>query len=104
MLSLWRNGLIQTGKFGVRTMSSGLKEALAAKIPVVQEEVKLIREKHGTKTLGTCTVTQAYGGMRSVKCMTYETSLLDPIEGIRFRGYTIPECQVRSHIGVSVKA
>jgi citrate synthase len=37
--------------------------------------------------------TQAYGGMRSVKSMVYETSLLDPVEGIRFRGLTIPECQ-----------
>ena len=36
---------------------------------------------------------QAYGGMRSVKSMVYETSLLDPVEGIRFRGLTIPECQ-----------
>jgi len=29
--------------------------------------------------------------MRSVKCMVWETSALDPIEGIRFRGFTIPE-------------
>ena len=38
-------------------------------------------------------VFQVYGGMRSIKCMVWETSLLDPEEGIRFRGYTIPECQ-----------
>jgi hypothetical protein len=25
--------------------------------------------------------------------MLWETSLLDPLEGIRFRGYTIPELQ-----------
>jgi len=43
--------------------------------------------------LGTCTVEQAYGGMRDVKSMVYETSLLDPQEGIRFRGLSIPECQ-----------
>mmetsp|Transcript_4493 Transcript_4493/g.13626 ORF Transcript_4493/g.13626 Transcript_4493/m.13626 type:complete len:461 (+) Transcript_4493:161-1543(+) len=79
--------------FGARAMSTGLKDAISKKIPEMQSEVKDIREKHGNKVLGTCTVTQAYGGMRSVKCMTYETSLLDPIEGIRFRGYTIPECQ-----------
>lgn len=36
-----------------------------------------------------------YGGMRGIKGMVYETSLLDPEEGIRFRGYSIPECQVR---------
>jgi hypothetical protein len=33
--------------------------------------------------------------MRSVKSMVYETSLLDPVEGIRFRGLTIPECQAK---------
>lgn len=31
--------------------------------------------------------------MRSVKSMTWEPSLLDSQEGIRFRGYTIPEAQ-----------
>src|SRR4030065_2415180 len=36
-------------------------------------------------------IAQAYGGMRSVKCMVWETSALDPIEGIRFRGVTLPE-------------
>jgi len=52
-----------------------------------------VRHAVGNQVLGTCTVDQAYGGMRSVKAMTYETSLLDPNEGIRFRGYSIPECQ-----------
>lgn len=70
-----------------------IKEAFAAKLPAAIEEVKEVRAKYGDEQLGTCTVTQAYGGMRSVKCMTYETSLLDPEEGIRFRGYSIPECQ-----------
>jgi len=41
--------------------------------------------------VGDVSVAQAYGGMRSVKCMVWETSALDPIEGIRFRGFTIPE-------------
>ncbi|XP_071811571.1 citrate synthase, mitochondrial-like isoform X2 [Apostichopus japonicus] len=34
-----------------------------------------------------------YGGMRGIKGLVTETSVLDPDEGIRFRGYTIPECQ-----------
>jgi citrate synthase len=33
--------------------------------------------------------------MRGIKGLIYETSLLDPEEGIRFRGLTIPECQER---------
>ena len=34
-----------------------------------------------------------YGGMRGIKGLVTETSVLDPDEGIRFRGYSIPECQ-----------
>lgn len=36
---------------------------------------------------------QMYGGMRGIKGLVCETSVLDPDEGIRFRGYSIPECQ-----------
>ena len=31
--------------------------------------------------------------MRGIKGLVTETSVLDPNEGIRFRGYSIPECQ-----------
>ena len=34
-----------------------------------------------------------YGGMRGIKGLVTETSVLDPEEGIEFRGYTIPQCQ-----------
>lgn len=34
-----------------------------------------------------------YGGMRGIKGLICETSVLDPDEGIRFRGLSIPECQ-----------
>eukprot|EP00172_Hildenbrandia_rubra_P000267 Plantae.Rhodophyta-Hildenbrandia_rubra.ctg1119.p1 GENE.Plantae.Rhodophyta-Hildenbrandia_rubra.ctg1119~~Plantae.Rhodophyta-Hildenbrandia_rubra.ctg1119.p1 ORF type:complete len:475 (+),score=85.92 Plantae.Rhodophyta-Hildenbrandia_rubra.ctg1119:77-1501(+) len=72
-----------------------LKEAISNKIPSALAEVKEVRERYGDEILGQCTVKQAYGGMRAVRCMTYETSLLDPEEGIRFRGLSIPECQKR---------
>ena len=39
------------------------------------------------------TVDQCIGGARGVKCMLWETSLLDANEGIRFRGHTIPDLQ-----------
>lgn len=85
------------GKFGsVRSMSSGLptlKDRLVQLMPEKQHEVKKLVQDHGDKVLGTCTVAQAVGGMRSVKSMLWETSLLDSMEGIRFRGYTIPELQ-----------
>ncbi|KAL0133392.1 hypothetical protein PUN28_000851 [Cardiocondyla obscurior] len=34
-----------------------------------------------------------YGGMRGIKGLVWEPSVLDPEEGIRFRGKSIPECQ-----------
>jgi len=70
-----------------------LKSKLAELIPAKQAEIKDIKAKYGDKILGTCTVEQAYGGMRDVKSMVTETSLLDAQEGIRFRGYSIPELQ-----------
>jgi len=79
---------------GTRTIStSGLKEILAAQIPEKQAYLKQLKKEHGTKVVGEVTVNQVLGGMRGVKCMLWETSNLDPSEGIRFRGLTIPECQ-----------
>lgn len=70
-----------------------LKARFKELIPIKQQELKQIKDVHGEKILGTCTVEQAYGGMRSVKSMVWECSLLDSEEGIRFRGLTIPEVQ-----------
>jgi len=72
--------------------NTDLKAVLAEKIPVVQEEVKAFRKQHGNTKIGEITIDMLYGGMR-MKGLVTETSVLDPAEGIRFRGYTIPECQ-----------
>jgi hypothetical protein len=58
----------------------GLKKRLREIIPIKQAEVKDVRTRLGNKVLGTCTVEQAYAGMRDVKVMVYETSLLDSQE------------------------
>jgi len=73
--------------------STDLREILANKIPEVQSEVKAFRKEHGNTKVGEITVDMMYGGMRSMKGLVTETSVLDPDEGIRFRGYSIPECQ-----------
>lgn len=70
-----------------------LKEKLASIIPAFAREVADIRKNHGDMVISEVTVSQAYGGMRGVKSMITETSALDPNEGIRFRGYTIPDLQ-----------
>jgi len=68
-----------------------LKDTLKAKIGPMQERVKKLIKEHGDKKISDVTIQQAYGGMRGVKCIVTETSALDPFEGIRFRGFNIPE-------------
>jgi citrate synthase len=68
-----------------------LKEKFAAKMVPMREKVQGILKQNGEMKISDVSIAQAYGGMRSVKCMVWETSALDPIEGIRFRGFTIPE-------------
>ncbi|KAF4010462.1 hypothetical protein G4228_001544 [Cervus hanglu yarkandensis] len=73
--------------------STNLKDILADLIPKEQTRVKTFRQQHGKTVVGQITVDMMYGGMRGMKGLVYETSVLDPDEGIRFRGYSIPECQ-----------
>lgn len=54
-------------------------------------EIKKLIAEHGELSLGEVTVAQAYQGMRGIPGLITETSLLDSNEGIRFRGYSIPE-------------
>jgi len=54
-------------------------------------QLKAIKTEFGSKSLGEVTVDQAIGGMRSIKCMITETSDLDVMTGIRYRGKTIEE-------------
>jgi len=75
------------------TGEATLLERMTALIPEEQKRWQAIKKAHGSKSLGEVTVDQAIGGARGVKCMIWETSLLDAEEGIRFRGYTIPELQ-----------
>ncbi len=54
-------------------------------------EIKKLIAEHGDLSLGEVTIAQAYQGMRGIPGLITETSLLDANEGIRFRGYSIPE-------------
>jgi citrate synthase len=68
-----------------------LKDKFIEKAKPMAAEVKAIIKEHGDKKLGEYTVAQVYQGMKSMIGLVTETSKLDPEEGIRFRGYTIPE-------------
>ncbi len=71
-----------------------MKAILARTIENTRREVKSLLAEHGDRKISEVTIAQAYGGMRGIKCMITETSAVDPQEGIRFRGRSIPDLQV----------
>ena len=68
-----------------------LKEKLYDKIVQGRERVIKLVKEHGSVKISDVTVGQAIGGARGVKSLVTDISYLDPEEGIRFRGHTIPE-------------
>src|SRR6478735_8804471 len=68
-----------------------LKEKFKTKAEALSADIKDIIKNHGDLKLGEITVAQVYQGMRGMPGMVTETSKLDAEEGIRFRGYSIPE-------------
>ncbi len=70
---------------------SNLKDKLSKKIDGWRPRTTKLLKEHGSVKVGDVTIGQMIGGMRGVKCLVTDISYLDPLEGIRFRGYTIPE-------------
>jgi citrate synthase len=68
-----------------------IKDRFKQKSDIVGAEIKELIKEHGNKKIGEVTLSQAYQGMRGITGLVTETSLLDAHEGIRFRGYSIPE-------------
>jgi citrate synthase len=68
-----------------------IKDRFKAKSEKVTAEIKDLLKEHGNKVIGEVQLSQVYHGMRGMTGLITETSLLDAQEGIRFRGYTIPE-------------
>ena len=90
--------------FSVRTYSSAaepdLKTTLKSVIPEKRELLKQVKS-HADKKIGDITVGQVIGGMRTMKSMVWEGSVLDADEGIRFHGKTIADCQQELPKGTS---
>ena len=68
-----------------------IKDRFKEKADAVALEIKELLKEHGEKVIGEVTLSQAYQGMRGITGLVSETSLLDAQDGIRFRGYSIPE-------------
>ena len=68
-----------------------LKKIFKEKSDQLKVEMKSILKEHGNKKVDEVTLKQVFGGMRGVKSMVWTASNLDAEEGIRFRGYNIPQ-------------
>src|SRR5919112_4220253 len=70
-----------------------IKDRFKEKGDAVAAEIKELLKEHGTKKIGEVQLSQVFQGMRGITGLVTETSLLDAHEGIRFRGYSIPDLQ-----------
>jgi len=68
-----------------------LKQKFQEKSAALKVKIKALLKEHGNTKVDEVKLSQVFGGMRGVKSMVWETSQLDANEGIRFRGYSIPE-------------
>ncbi|AEA33516.1 citrate (Si)-synthase [Hippea maritima] len=69
----------------------GIKEKLYEKIQAHRPRITRLYKEFADKVIDDVTVYKIIAGMRGIKALITDISYLDPYEGIRFRGYTIPE-------------
>ncbi|MGM0620410.1 MAG: citrate (Si)-synthase [Bacteroidota bacterium] len=55
------------------------------------KEFQRIKNEHADKVIAEVTLGQVLTGMKGIPLLVTDTSKLDPNEGIRFKGYSIPE-------------
>jgi citrate synthase len=72
-----------------------LKEKLLEKIPEWRSDIKTFLKKNADKVISEVTLKQAYGGMRGVKALVCDTSVVPPDKGLIIRGTPIGELKDR---------
>jgi citrate synthase len=68
-----------------------IHDRIASQLPAWRERVTRLKRDYGALKVGEVTVDQIYGGIRGVQIQVSDISYVDPLEGIRLRGYSIPE-------------
>ena len=68
-----------------------IEHRIISKLTAERERMKKLVKEHGNYSVAEVTVEQLYGGIRGVPIGVTDVSYVDPIEGLRLRGYTIPE-------------
>src|SRR5512134_3794982 len=70
---------------------STLKTTLKQKIEAFRPRTAKLTKELGEIVIDKVTISQCIGGARDIRSLVTDISYLDPQEGIRFRGKTIPE-------------
>lgn len=73
--------------------SSDLKSTLRDLIPGKRKELLDLKTRFGNVKVGEITIGSVIGGMRGNDSMFWQSTTLDPNEGVRFHGRTIEQCQ-----------
>lgn len=68
-----------------------LNEKINLQLPGYRDRVKKLLEESADVKVGEVTIGQLYGGARGVRMLVSDISYVDPGEGIRLRGFSIPE-------------
>jgi len=70
---------------------ANLQSTLAKQIPALRDDLTDLAKKVGDKKISDVIVSQAYGGMRGIKAMICDTSVVYPDKGLVIRNYPIME-------------
>lgn len=70
---------------------TNLKQKLYDKIQAWRPRTEKLLKEYGDTVVDEVTIAQIIGGMRGLKSLVTDISYLDPEEGIRYRGFTLPQ-------------
>lgn len=68
-----------------------IHDKIAEQLPAWRDRVKKLIKEKGDLVIDQVTIDQVYGGMRGSMVLVSDISYVDPAEGIRLRGFSIPE-------------
>ncbi len=68
-----------------------LHDKISAQLPVWRDRYKALMRDNAEEVIDQVSVGQILGGMRDIQALLTDVSFVDPEEGIRFRGMSIPE-------------
>lgn len=68
-----------------------IEHRIASKLTEERARMQRLVKEHGKFSIADVTVDQIYGGIRGVPIHVTDVSYVDPQEGLRLRGYTVPE-------------